>query len=370
MTCENEEEINVDSLIKDPQLMKLFPFKRFNPMQSLIAHQLLHTDDSMVIAAPTGAGKTVCHELAIVRSLQTLMNPLQDLKCVFIAPNKAICQHRAAAWRKSFAPLRVSVMEVTGDVEVSHSLVGIAKANIVITTPEKWDALTRSWRRHIFLLGCVNLLLLDEIHHLQEDRGAVLETVVVRMRALAAAYRKRRPQKSPLHNLRIIALSATLPNIHDIGQWLQCSGKGLHTFDDTFRPVPLSQLVVAYPQSSNDFFFEKNLDRQVPDVIRKYSNGKQVLVFCPTKRGAEELCDYLASNLGRSGKHVASYTANVQDEKLRNLMCKGYAYHHSGVSADDRANVEDMFINRRVNILCATSTLAHGVNLPAFLVVL
>ncbi len=370
ISTEDEEEIDVNSLIKDPSMAKIFPHRKFNPMQSLIADQLLHTDDNMVIAAPTGSGKTVCHELAIVRSLQALPNPLQDLKCVFIAPNKAICQQRAVSWAKSFVPFGLSVIEITGDIEVSHSLACVARANIVITTPEKWDALTRSWRKHIFLLGCVNLLLLDEIHHLQEDRGAVLETVVVRMRVLAAAYRKKCPQKSHLHVLRVIALSATLPNIHDIGQWLQCSSKGLHTFDETFRPVPLKQVVVGYPQSSNDYFFEKSLDRQVPDIIRKYSKGHQALVFCPTKKGTEDLCNHLASSLGRSARHSPGFSVQTHDEKLRNLMGKGYAYHHSGVSADDRATVENMFNNRHLSVLCATSTLAHGVNLPAFLVVI
>ena len=335
-------------------------------MQTLIVDQLLHTDDSMVIAAPTGAGKTACHELAMVRSIQMST----DLKCVFIAPNKIICQQRASAWSKSLIPFGLSVIEVTGDVEVGQSLACVAKANIVITTPEKWDALTRSWRKHIFLLGCINLLLLDEIHHLQEDRGAVLETVVVRMRTLANAYQQRCPQKAHSHHtLRIIALSATLPNINDIGEWLHCSGTGLHTFDDSFRPVPLKQHVIGYSQSSNDFFFEKNLDSQVPDVIRKYSKGNQVLIFCPTKKGTEGLCEYLATNLGRPHKHSPKFPAQVHDEKLRSLISKGYAYHHSGVLADDRGSVESMFISGQINILCATSTLAHGVNLPAFLVV-
>lgn len=50
--------------------------------------------------------------------------------------------------------------------------------------PEKWDSLTRSWKDHLFLLGAVDLLLLDEVHHLGEDRGSTLEIVVVRMRVL------------------------------------------------------------------------------------------------------------------------------------------------------------------------------------------
>ena len=55
------------------------------------------------------------------------------------------------------------------------------KIIILSFKPEKWDAMTRSWRKHIFLLGCIDLLLIDEIHHIAEDRGAILEIVVVRL---------------------------------------------------------------------------------------------------------------------------------------------------------------------------------------------
>ena len=55
---------------------------------------------------------------------------------------------------------------------------------VILNKPEKWDSLTRNWRKHVYLLGAINLLLLDEVHHIGEDRGAILEAVVVRMRNL------------------------------------------------------------------------------------------------------------------------------------------------------------------------------------------
>lgn len=121
---------------------------------------------------------------------------------------------------------------------MQQSLRFVVQASIIITTPEKWDSLTRSWRRHLFLLGVIDLMLIDEIHHLGEERGAVLETVIVRMRILSETYVKKMAaakarnenqtnsadttvaQKS---NVRIIALSATLPNVADIGLWLGCN---------------------------------------------------------------------------------------------------------------------------------------------------
>ena len=59
------------------------------------------------------------------------------------------------------------------------------------TQPEKWDSITRGWRQHLFLLGTIHLLLIDEVHHIGEDRGPALEMVVVRMRNLNEVYEKR-----------------------------------------------------------------------------------------------------------------------------------------------------------------------------------
>jgi ATP-dependent DNA helicase HFM1/MER3 len=84
-----------------PNFAPLFAYDRFNAMQSALIPQLLETDENMVVAAPTGSGKTVVHELAILRLLQ-LRGESRDLKCVFIAPNKALCQQRTIEWNESF----------------------------------------------------------------------------------------------------------------------------------------------------------------------------------------------------------------------------------------------------------------------------
>lgn len=166
----------------------IFPFETFNCMQSALVYQSFNTDVNMIVAAPTGSGKTIVHELAICRLIES--KGLHNIKCVLIAPNKALCQQRWSEWNVKFNPLGLSVLEVTGDVDVGSSLKMVARASIIITTPEKWDALTRIWREHVFLLSATDLLLVDEIHHLGEDRGPVLETVIVRMRFLADARSK------------------------------------------------------------------------------------------------------------------------------------------------------------------------------------
>lgn len=174
--------------VVEPRFQHMFKHANFNHMQSAILDQALKSDCNMVVAAPTGSGKTVIHELAVVRLLsQNIRHP----KTVFIAPNKALCQQRMREWEEKFQSLGQIVLEVTGDIDLKQCLRLIAMANIIITTPEKWDSLTRVWKDHLFLLGSINLLLIDEVHHLGEDRGATLEALVVRMRMLSSVYQEK-----------------------------------------------------------------------------------------------------------------------------------------------------------------------------------
>jgi len=80
-----------------------FQFEYFNKMQSILL-PTVYNDNSknLSIASPTGSGKTVIHELAILRTLEDKSSP-KDVKIVFIAPNKALCQQRAAEWTSKFA---------------------------------------------------------------------------------------------------------------------------------------------------------------------------------------------------------------------------------------------------------------------------
>jgi len=103
----------------------------------------LGSDCNMVVAAPMGTGKTIVHELAILRLIIDHCIDKKATKTVYIAPNKALCQQKMQEWYKKFSPLNLIVLEVTGDTDLKQSLRLIAMASIIITTPEKWDSLTR-----------------------------------------------------------------------------------------------------------------------------------------------------------------------------------------------------------------------------------
>mmetsp|Transcript_13206 Transcript_13206/g.11953 ORF Transcript_13206/g.11953 Transcript_13206/m.11953 type:complete len:208 (-) Transcript_13206:1390-2013(-) len=205
----------------------------------------------MVIAAPTGSGKTVLFEMAIVRAILSIQS--NNFKCLLIAPSKALCQQRVTEWSKCFNEIGLRVIEVTGDIDLKDNADLIANANILVTTPEKWDALTKIGSTYINIINNVCLLLLDEIHHIGDERGSILETLVIRINSW----------KLNIDHLRIIGLSATLPNVQDIGSWLNCKDEYIHLFSNEFRPVPLHVEVLAFGNNRNAFLFDKSLDDKV-----------------------------------------------------------------------------------------------------------
>lgn len=158
------------------------------------------------------------------------------------------------------------------------------------------------------------------------------------------------------------------------------------TLPPTFRHI------LSYANASNPFLFQRTLESRAIDVISKYSEGKATLVFCGSKKGAETLASKLADTTsmvmrggggrrGRgqdSGRQQQQYEkverfTGLQNQKLKDLLvsCGGaVAFHHAGLSAEDRACVEDLFQQGVVRVLCSTSTLAQGINSPAFLAII
>jgi ATP-dependent DNA helicase HFM1/MER3 len=356
--------------ICDSKIESLFKFDYFNAVQSECFQALLNSDRNILVSAPTGAGKTCLLELAIVRLMKCNKDP--NVKIVYIGPTKALCDERVRDWQK-FTKLGYSCSALTGDSPKSQ-LGYIQKSNILVTTPEKWDSVTRQWVDSRFLLRCVHLLLVDEIHTLKDgSRGATLEVVITRMRTL---YRVDRS----FPNLRVVAVSATVPNLEDFSAWLRDSQGNpavMKTFGEEYRPVQLERHVLSYPTNTNPFAFEDNLKYKLPEVIQKYSQGKPALIFCSTRKSTSQTAEFLVKSASELKCSSASSAHLLQresrkftDKKLASLVAEGVGYHHAGLDIQDRRIIEELFLNGLLPVICTTSTLAVGVNLPARLVVI
>ena len=124
--------------------------------------------------------------------------------------------------------------ELTGDHQLSKEQIDATQ--IIVCTPEKWDIITRKAGERTYT-QLVRLIIIDEIHLLHDDRGPVLETVVARTI---------RQIESTQEMVRLVGLSATLPNYKDVATFLRVdTAKGLFYFDNSFRPVPLEQQYVG-----------------------------------------------------------------------------------------------------------------------------
>ncbi|NXH56065.1 HFM1 helicase, partial [Rhabdornis inornatus] len=357
-------------------IFKEFPY--FNYAQSKALDDLLYTDRNFVICAPTGSGKTVMFELAITRLLMEAPLPWLNIKVVYMAPIKALCSQRFDDWKEKFGPIGLTCKELTGDT-LMDDLFEIHHADIIITTPEKWDSMTRRWRDNS-IVQLVRLFLIDEVHVIKdESRGATLEVVVSRMKTIQSSLWRLLEKHDTVPPLRFVAVSATIPNTQDIAEWL--SDRKIPAvclkIDEDQRPVKLRKIVLGFPCSDNqtEFKFDLTLNYKIASIIQTYSEQKPALVFCATRKGVQQAASVLAKDAKfllsiEQKQRLQGFANSLKDSKLRDLLTYGVAYHHAGMEISDRKIIEGAFTVGDLPVLFTTSTLAMGVNLPAHLVVI
>ncbi|XP_054713852.1 probable ATP-dependent DNA helicase HFM1 [Uloborus diversus] len=367
-----------------PKYQSVFgAFPYFNKVQSTVFEDALYTDKPLVVCAPTGSGKTVIFELCIVRLLMLMCEPSHTplkYKIVYMAPIKSLCNERYEDWKKKFQPLGANCIQLTGDTE-TEDYFELQKYSIILTTPEKWDSMTRLWRNNRSLVLMVKLMLIDEIHLLNEEqRGATMEAALSRMKTIQSVLEcESLVKKVSQVPLRFVAVSATFPNAEDAVEWLSTSKlKGIsYKLNENLRPVELKKVVIGYPCAENfsEFRFDLMLSYKLANVIHTYSERKPTLVFCSTRKSAIQTACILSGSakfvLNAQHKHQLIEVANMMhDNKLRECILSGIGIHHAGLEVSDRRLVEQLFLNNSLQVLIATSTLCMGVNFPAHLVII
>ncbi|KAG0625562.1 hypothetical protein M758_2G065100 [Ceratodon purpureus] len=343
---------------------QLYSFSHFNPIQTQAFHTLYHTDNNVLLGAPTGSGKTISAELAIMR----LFNTQPDMKVIYIAPLKALVRERMDGWGKGLArSLNKKLVELTGDF--TPDMRALLAADIIISTPEKWDGISRNWHNRSYVTK-VGLMVIDEIHLLGADRGPILEVIVSRMRYISSQ------TGAPV---RFIGLSTALANARDLANWLGIDEVGLYNFKPSVRPVPLEVHIQGYP---GKFYCPRmnSMNKPAYAAITTHSPFKPVLIFVSSRRQtrltALDLIQYTSADerprqfLSMTEDEMAMIVSQVSDENLKHTLQFGIGLHHAGLNDRDRSLVEELFTNTKIQILVCTSTLAWGVNLPAHLVII
>lgn len=288
----------------------------FPPQQDVIRMGLLDSPDHLLLNMATGSGKTHLAELAIEQVVRN------GYKAIYLTPLRAIASQQYEQWKNRFPNVKIGIF--TGEtIQTSSTGSSYTSSQVLIMTPERLDACMRNWRSHWGWIPDVSLLVIDEFHILgQPQRGARLEGTMTRLIRL-----------NPF--LRIIALSATMPNTDTLSAWLH----GLK-YSSQWRQVPIEKKVLRFKSA------KEKPELLLEEVRRCVNSGGQSLVFCNSRSRAQSLAAFLAE----SGIPTA--------------------FHHAGIDREKRAEVEKGYKSGSIRVLVATSTLEMGLNLPARQVVI
>ncbi len=322
---------------------------------------------SLIVAAPTGCGKTLIAEYAAEASMKI------GKRVVYTAPIKALSNQKFRDFRKRFGDSVVGIH--TGDVTINP------EGRILIMTTEIF--------RNLILensprLADVHYTIFDEIHYLDDpERGTVWEeSIILAPRAI-----------------RFMCLSATVPNLHELAEWMEVvRGSPVSIIEETHRPVPLKHFlyspkfkIMSVQQVSKMYLknpaARKALLRKKPSArsIVRYvldTGHYPILYFCFNRNACERNAQmHLWLKLLSHEEHsrvrvmvddlVAQYHLESYDRLLymRQLWEAGIAYHHAGILPAAKEIVERLFSSGLIKLLFCTETFALGVNMPASTVI-
>ncbi|KAL7066579.1 DEAD/DEAH box helicase family protein [Cryptosporidium serpentis] len=361
-----------------------------NPIQTQLFYILYHTDENIFLGAPTGSGKTMIAEIAIFRTLFKCTNNLIPFsncmkdkpRIVYIAPLKALAMERYNEWKILFNEyLNINILLITGNT--NPTIKELFEACIYITTPEKWDSLTRRWwSEKKSYMRTVRLVIFDEIHLLgQEPRGAVIEVLICRMKFMSKVIEQTKQVDtcSVCSSIRIIGLSTSVANSKELALWMGVSAVGYFNFTSAIRPVPCTVYISGF---SEKHYCPRMSAMNLPmyRFIKAHSANKPVLIFTSSRRQTRltalaivHFCLF-ENNTNKfisldSSDEVREIALSVSDKTLKQTLEFGIGIHHAGMKENDKALVEYLFLNSKIKIVVSTSTLAWGVNFPAYLVV-
>jgi replicative superfamily II helicase len=304
-----------------------YPFKFFNPVQSRV-FELYDKDCNIIVAASTSAGKTICAELAASYELSK-----NSGKIIYLAPLKALAKEKLDDWQSKnhhFSSRKIAI--VTGDYRLTDSRKReLEEAEIIAMTSEMLNSRLRNFQSERNEWLCqTRMVIVDESHLLTvPGRGDHLEVGLMKLSRVAP-------------NVRYILLSATMPNVKEIADWIGyvLSTKQTHLISSTYRPCPLGIHYELYEPAGYYEDTERVKIETALQVIEDYKEDR-FLVFVHTKRTGEML--------------------------KKEIQAAGYEceFHNADLDKDKRHDVEKRFRSGKLQIIVATSTLAWGLNLPA-----
>ncbi|XP_029920604.1 helicase POLQ-like isoform X2 [Myripristis murdjan] len=333
---------------------------------------------NLIYSLPTSGGKTLVAEILILRELLC-----RKKDCLFILPYISLVQEKVRGLASFGLELDFMVEEYAGSKGRFPPVKRRNRSSLYIATIEKAHSLINSLIE-TNRLDNLGLVVVDELHMLGDgSRGSVIEMTLAKVLYMSKT-------------TQIIGMSATLGNIKDLQRFLRAEN-----YTNDFRPVELREYVKLKdsiyevdPKEEECFRFSRPLNFKysssmqkldpdhiialVTEVIPKHS----CLVFCPTKKNCENvagmICKYLKADFLQHKEAEKAILLRELKASGNGSMCPvlqkivpyGVAYHHSGLTNEERKLVEAAYSDGVLCLLTCTSTLAAGINLPARRVIL
>ena len=366
----------IDLLVNEWNITRLHP-----PQAEALPVAL--SGENLLLAIPTASGKSLVAYLAII---QRILVDKPGSRAFYLVPLKALASEKVEELREAGESLGFSVGMAVGDR--AGETVSLDQADVIVATSEKFDSLMRN--RDGFL-NQVSIVVADEVHLIHDQsRGPTMEVNLARVK-------HERPEA------QILALSATVGNADEIADWLQAK-----KIQSDWRPVVLRYgtvcegLVEPRVQVGPDvekmdlpppFTLDDEGDNLRNVLSSTVKDGGQVLIFRSTRRYAEGSATKLGKWFYKRMQNWESETdsapiefdleermevlaelaqevetseeSTLMGERLAEALRGGVAFHHAGLTSRQRRLIEEAFRNRILFAICATPTLAAGVNLPA-----
>uniref|UniRef100_A0A182PBR8 DNA polymerase theta n=1 Tax=Anopheles epiroticus TaxID=199890 RepID=A0A182PBR8_9DIPT len=332
---------------------------------------------NLIYALPTSGGKTLVAEILMLREVICRLRNV-----IFIVPYVSLAQEKMIALSPFALEMQFLLEEYSGGKGQCPPRKRRKKNTIFVCTIEKalllLDSLVEAGRANE-----IGLIVIDELHMIGEQRrGACLEMMITKVQVLRAG-------------IQIVGMSATIGNLTEVARFMLAD-----VYCRDFRPVELKEYVKCGDDlyevrskeqvgSADDVFGEKRALEfgECSEELRRIDTDHVVrlilevipesscLVFCPTKNKCETLCAMLATHLpARLAEHRAEEKEQIiralkEDGSIAPVLPQafrvGIAYHHAGLTQDERRTIEDAYRAGILSLIVCTSTLAAGVNLPA-----
>lgn len=336
-------------LIQSTGVKELFP-----PQQEAFKTKVMD-GKNLVLAIPTSSGKTLVSEICMLKTILEGRG-----KALYLVPLRSLAHEKYAEFKR-YEQLGITTAMSIGDYDSSGTRLG--DADIVVLTTERADSLIRhrvEWMRE------VGIIVVDEVHLVNDSsRGPTLEMVLAKL-------------MRTLPDVQTVALSATISNAIDIAGWLDAA-----LVKSSWRPVPLNEGVyfdgkIIFSNNSSRIIKRTRQDDLANIVCDILDEDGQVLIFVSSRRytvsAAKKIASSVRAYLSEETKEALMKVATrigggrstpETSKTLARLVSMGVAFHHAGLSNQERSSIEDCFKKTHLKVIVATPTLAAGVNLPA-----